>query len=157
MTLLPEVISNEIAAELCAGHISGPFTVEEAHIIFDGHFHTSPLGLIEKVPGDRKWRMIWHLSKMDAEGESTNGWLSSDDFPTHYYSASMMADFVSANPFLLLHPFWIYQNPCSLQCDATLPCMPCSNHDELPCHGLLVLPRMPCHGLVRCHACPAMG
>ena len=87
MTLLPEVISNKIAAKLSAGHISGPFTVEGAHIIFDGHFRPLPLGLIEKVPGDRKWRMIWHLLKTDAEGKSTNSWLSSDDFPTRYYSA----------------------------------------------------------------------
>ena len=98
-TLLPNVISNEITAELSAGRISGPFTVEEVHTIFDGHFRTSPLGLVEKVPGDGKWRMIRHLSKTDTEGESTNGWLSSDNFPTRYYSASMTADFVSPNPF----------------------------------------------------------
>ena len=120
-TLLPEVISNEIAAELSAGHISGPFTLEEAHFIFDGHFRTSPLGLVKKVPGDGKWQMIRHLSKMDAEGDSTNGWLSSDDFPTCYYSASMTADFVSAFPFALPHA---------------------------PCHGLVPLPCMPCHRLV---------
>ena len=134
-TLLPEVISNEIAAKLSTGRISGPFTPEEAHFIFDGHFHTSPLGLVEKVlelPGDEKWRMICHLSKTDTEGTSTNGWLSSDDFPTRYYSASMTADFVSAFPFVLPRV------PCHglvpLQCE--------------PCHGLVFpLPCMPCHGL----------
>ena len=131
-TLLPEVISNKIAAELSASHISGPFTVEEAYFIFDGHFRTSPLGLIKKVPGDGKWQMIRHLLKTDTEGESTNGWLSSDDFLTRYYSASMTADFMSAIPFVLPR----------MPCHGLVP-LPCA-----PCHRLVPLPCVPCHGLI---------
>ena len=99
-TVLPDVITNEIRAELIAGRLSSPFTLNEAHIIFDGHFCTSPLGLVEKHPGDGKWRMIRHLSKTDQDGDSTNGWLDANDFPTKYYSTSMTADFVS--PFSAL-------------------------------------------------------
>ena len=99
-TILPDIIANEIRAELSAGRLSSPFTLDEAHIIFDGHFHTSPLGLVEKHPGDGKWRMIRHLSKTDPKADSTNGWLDANDFPMKYYSTSMMANFVS--PFSLL-------------------------------------------------------
>jgi len=52
--------------------MSGPFSIDEAHAIFGGHFHTSPLGLVEKVPSDGSWQMIQHLSKMDNMGFSTN-------------------------------------------------------------------------------------
>ena len=81
-------------------HISGPFTLKEAHIIFNGNFHTSPLGLIKKVPGDGKWQMICHLSKEDTNGDSTNSWINATDFPMSYYAAMQTADFVSV--FLLL-------------------------------------------------------
>ena len=53
-TLLPETILHEIESELSAGGISGPFSIEGANIIFDGHFHTSTLGLGKKAPGDEK-------------------------------------------------------------------------------------------------------
>ena len=75
--------------------MSGPFTVEEATKIFGGHFRTSPVGLVEKYPGDGKWRMIWHLSKRDEHGHSTNDWVDSADFPTTYYSATTVASYVS--------------------------------------------------------------
>jgi len=55
----------------------------------------SPLSLVEKDPGSAKWRAIHHLSKEDAHGDSMNGWLNPDEFPTKYYSASMTADFMS--------------------------------------------------------------
>ena len=53
-TLLPETILCEIKSELSAGSISGPFSIEGANIIFDGHFRTSALGLGKKAPGDEK-------------------------------------------------------------------------------------------------------
>ena len=91
---LPHIIDDEITSELQAGRMSGPFSVSQAKMIFNGHFHMSPLSLIEKVPGSGKWRTICHLSKKDSTGESMNGWLNTDEFPTKYYSASMTADFV---------------------------------------------------------------
>ena len=77
--------------------MSSPFSVSDAQTIFNGHFHTSPLRLIKKIPGLGKWHMICHLSKEDEFGELTNGWLNVDDFPTKYYSANMTADFVSSS------------------------------------------------------------
>ena len=44
--LYPDIIDHELAEETEAGCMSGPFTVKEAHIIFDGHFHTSPVGSV---------------------------------------------------------------------------------------------------------------
>jgi len=54
----------------------------------------SPLSLVEKDPGSGKWCMIHHLLKEDDEGESTNGGLNVDDFPTKYSSANMASDLV---------------------------------------------------------------
>ena len=131
-TILTDIIVNEICPELSTGHLSGPFTLDEVHIIFDGHFRTSPLRLVEKHPGDGKWRMIRHLSKTDQEGDSTNGWLDTNDFLTKYYSASMTADFVS--PFSL----FCHELPSSW----VLPCTPLCH--EVPAMGIGFC-HEPCH------------
>ena len=55
--------------------MDGPLSIEEAHVIYGGHFHTCPLGLVEK-PGSLDLRMIRHFSKEDKFGHSTNGWLA---------------------------------------------------------------------------------
>ena len=94
-TLYPDIIDKEILEETSAGRMSGPFTVEEATKIFGGHFCTSPVGLIEKYPGNGKWHMIRHLSKRDEHSHSTNDWIDSVDFPTTYYSATTVASYVS--------------------------------------------------------------
>ena len=71
-----------------------PFTLEQASVIFDAPFHSLPLGLVEKVPGDGQWRIIRHLSKQDDEGQSTNAWVDSDEFPTVYFAASRVCHYV---------------------------------------------------------------
>ena len=93
--LHPEMIDKELLEETSAGRMSGLFTPDEARIIFDGHFCTSPVGLVEKVPGDGNWRMIHYLSKSDSTGFSTNDALDSDNFPTIFYSAAFVANWVS--------------------------------------------------------------
>ena len=51
----PTYMDNFIQKELYANHFDGPFTVQEAHYIFDGHFCTAPLSFIEK-PGSTALR-----------------------------------------------------------------------------------------------------
>ena len=53
--LHPEIIDNELLEETSAGQMLGPFTPDEAIIIFEGHFCTSPVGLVEKVLCDGNW------------------------------------------------------------------------------------------------------
>jgi len=67
---LPHIIDEKITSKLWAARMSGPFSVTQAKTIFNSHFHMSPLGLIEKVPGSGKWLTICHLSKKDAAGKS---------------------------------------------------------------------------------------
>ena len=98
----PDIIDQELLGETASGRMSGPFTIDQATIIFNGFFRCSPVGLVEKTPGDSNWRMIRHLSKQDATGCSTNDWIDSDDFPTTYFTASWVAQFVSAT--LVLYP-----------------------------------------------------
>ena len=92
-----------------AGHMSDPFTIDEVHVIFDGHFRTPPVGLVEKVPGDRKWQMIWHLSKTDCEGFLTNLSLDSHDCLTMYFSAADVAAWVST-----VYPYSLVSGTCLL-------------------------------------------
>jgi len=101
----PDIIDQELLDETASGRMSGPFTVEQATQIFGGFFRCAPVGLVEKTPGDGNWRMIHHLSKQDANGCSTNNWIDSDDFPTTYFTASWVAQFVSATVV-------IYPDPC---------------------------------------------
>ena len=105
--LNPMYIDCELKTEVDAGRMSGPFSIEDVHLIFRGHFRTSPLGLVEKPGKPGALRLICHLSKCDHNGESTNRWLDSDDFPTRWYSAVDCTDIV--NTFLALcdlPPFW---------------------------------------------------
>src|SRR5882672_4357932 len=91
----PDIINKELLDEVVAGHMSGPFTIAQASTILGGFFRCSPMGLVEKIPGDGNWRMIRHLSKQDVDGNLTNDWIDSDDFPTTYFNASWVAQFVS--------------------------------------------------------------
>ena len=93
--LFPTIIDHELLEETAANRMSGPFTEDEARYIFKGHFRTSPVSLVEKYPGDGKWRMIRHLSKTDGDGFSMNQWLDSTDFPTVFYSVATVASYVS--------------------------------------------------------------
>ena len=56
----PNYIMNLIAEEVAVGRMDGPYSVEEAHVIYGGHFHMCPLGLVEK-PGSADLRMICHF------------------------------------------------------------------------------------------------
>jgi len=89
---LPHVIDKEITSELTTKRMSGPFSIAQDNAIFGRHFCMSPLGLVEKLPGSGKWRTISHQSKEDTSGDSMNGWLNADDFPTKYYLANTTAD-----------------------------------------------------------------
>ena len=95
--LQPEFIHQELHAERQAGRMAGPFTKDEAHVVFRGHFRTAPLGLIKKPYKDKpsSWRLIRHLSKKDKNGQSTNSWINSDQWQTKWGTAAMVADFVS--------------------------------------------------------------
>jgi hypothetical protein len=97
--LNPSFIDNYLAGEVAAGRMSGPYSIEEAHAFFGGHFRTAPLGLVEKEPGLGKWRMIQNNSAVDAGGDSTNSWLDAKDILVRWHSCAAMADIVSCCPF----------------------------------------------------------
>ena len=46
--LHPDIVSDYIAKEVMLGRMAGPFTLEETHLVEKGHFHTVPVGLVEK-------------------------------------------------------------------------------------------------------------
>ena len=87
-------MNNFIQEELDAGRFNGPFSVDEAHEIFSGHFHTAPLGFIEK-PGSTTLHLIHHHSKINLYGDSTNNRLDPTIDATRFYTAADAANFVS--------------------------------------------------------------
>jgi len=90
----PSYMDNFIQEELTAGHFDGPFSVEEAHEIFGGHFCMAPLGFVEK-PGLSLLRLFHHHSKENKFGHSTNEWLYPSLDATRFYTAADAADLVS--------------------------------------------------------------
>ena len=58
--LHPEIIDLELNAEVSSNCMSGPFSISQASSIFGGFFHSSPVCLVEKVPGNGNWCMIRH-------------------------------------------------------------------------------------------------
>jgi len=99
----PSYMDNFLASEVATGHIDGPFTKDQAHAIFNGHFRTAPLGLIKNPGSDALW-MICHHSKIDDQGHSTNSWIDSSINTTKYYLAADAADFVSISSYHLFIP-----------------------------------------------------
>ena len=96
--LYPEIVSDYIAEEVTLGHIAGPFTQEETHLVAKGHFRTVPVGLVEKDSSKGTFCMIQHFSKEDELGISVNSQIDSDDFPTCWHSAYTMAGYVRHLP-----------------------------------------------------------
>jgi hypothetical protein len=92
-----DMVDEHFSQEFAAGRMSGPYIIQEAHILFHGHFQTAPMGFIEKPPGCRKWRMIRNLSACDSHRFSTNCWLDAKDKPIKWYTCSMLADMVRIN------------------------------------------------------------
>jgi hypothetical protein len=112
--LNPSFIDDYLAGEVKAGRMSGPYTRDEAHAFFGGHFRTSPLGLVEKEPGMGKWRMIQNNSALDGTGQSTNSWLDAKDILIKWNTCADMADLVSSDIsrpgiFSAVHVSLLYQ------------------------------------------------
>ena len=93
--LRPAVVTDYISEEVVLGHMSGPFTKDETHTIFGGHFRMVPIGLVEKDLVKGTYCLIQHFSKQDEFGVSVNSQLNSNDFPTQWHSAYTMACYVS--------------------------------------------------------------
>ena len=76
--------------------MSGPFTVQQAEQFFGGPFQTAPLAIVPKLgAGPDHWHMVQNLSFRDEFGISVNDLIDSDDFPTTWGTAQIMADWVS--------------------------------------------------------------
>jgi len=111
----PTYMDTFIQEELDAGRFNGPFTIQEAHLIFGSHFHTAPLGFIEK-PGSTVLRLIHHHSKEDGLSQSTNGWLDPSMDATRFYMAADATDFMSLTFWPLFFPIYTtcFKNSCIL-------------------------------------------
>ena len=94
-------IKTYISDELRLGCFSGPFTPSQ---LFDkiGPFRSSPFQIVVQPGLDgapAKVRVCCNLSHKGISGRSVNDEIDSNDFPTRWGSAELMASVVSAVPF----------------------------------------------------------
>jgi len=83
--------------------MDGPLSVAMAHLIFKGHFRTTPLAFGGK-PSLKDLCLIQHHSKEDHLGFLTNAWIDSSMGITKFYSTAHAADFVSKTQTHYLNP-----------------------------------------------------
>jgi len=92
--------------EVIAGRMHGPFCREEMEDIMKRPFQSSPLIIDVQPQPDGvldKLRMCRHLSKRDKLHPSTNDFVDTSKFPTHFGSVSEVAEIVSfLFPYLTL-------------------------------------------------------
>jgi len=112
----PLYLDKFIQDKLDASHFNGPFSFKEAYMIFDGHFHTTPLGFVEK-PGSTALKLIRHHSKEDRFGNSMNSWLDLSYDTMKFYTTSDAAEFVS-----FTHYHYIFLSlPCTIHLNTPSP------------------------------------
>ena len=98
-----EFIEDYLTSEVSCGRMSGPFTREETERVLRGPFLSSPLiiDVQPQQPGTPdKLRLCRHLSKGSRVQESANSYISKEQFPTRFDTASRVAHFVSLVPCL---------------------------------------------------------
>lgn len=93
-----DAILEYLRKEVASGRMSGPFTRDEVEKTLRGPFISSPIiAVVQPQPGDTpdKIRICRHLSKSTRAHPSVNSFISKDDFPTRFDTASKVADIVS--------------------------------------------------------------
>ncbi|KAG2127254.1 uncharacterized protein EDB93DRAFT_1096635, partial [Suillus bovinus] len=88
----PDIIKKYCNDKVELGCMSGPFSKEEVHHIFGGHFISSPLGLVEKSGELGKYWFVWDLFFKNKDRYTINSWLDADDFPTEWGTAAQVAE-----------------------------------------------------------------
>lgn len=100
-----EFIKDYFVAEVSCGRMSGPFSQEDAERVLRGPFLSSPLIIDAQAqqPGmpDKLW-LCRHLLKGSRLQESANSYISKEQFPTCFDTASCVAHLVSFFFFLVM-------------------------------------------------------
>ena len=99
MLIYPDAINNYLTDELSAGRMSGPFSLQYAEKALRGAILCSPLLVsvqVQQPSKPDKLRVCHHLSKGDKNTPLMNYHIQKEDFPTHFDTASKVADIVSS-------------------------------------------------------------
>jgi len=104
---LPDV-DEYLKEEVVAGRMSGPFSKAMVEDILRGPFQSSPLIVSVQPQGSGepdKIHICRHLSKSSRNIPSVNSFISKHNFPTHFDTASQVADMVSSFFYTFGMPF----------------------------------------------------
>lgn len=88
-----------LSEEIAAGRMDGPFTESEMRELCGGHFAACPVHVVTQTDekGKVKKRVVRNMSYAGEQGYSVNDLINSDDFPTQWGSAPVVADIVSCH------------------------------------------------------------
>lgn len=94
------VIDDYLREEIEAQRMDGPFTEGQMRDLVGGHFAACPVHVVTQVgeAGKVKKRIVRNMSYEGLAGYSVNDLIDSDDFPTEWGSASVVAAIVSHQP-----------------------------------------------------------
>ena len=101
-------IYNYLTEEVQDGRMSGPLSHAGVELTLRGPFFSSPLlvSVQPQAPGTPdKIRMCKNLSKATKTASSVNSYILKESFPTHFDTASRVADIVS---LLLPYPYSLH-------------------------------------------------
>jgi len=120
-------INDYCQEELVAARMSGPFSDPEMHSLCKGHFAACPVHVVVTTDkfGKIKHCIIHNISFHGMASFSVNDLVDSDDFPTKWGMASIVANIMSFS--LLLSPsvaFWsspLFENDCQYPLQVLLP------------------------------------
>lgn len=90
-------IDEYLTEEITAGRMDGPYSEREMRKMCGGHFAACPVHVVTQADevGKLKRRIVRNMSYKGQAGYSVNDLLDSDDFPTEWGSASVVANIVS--------------------------------------------------------------
>lgn len=89
-----DAIVQDIMSEVALGRVAGPFsTAALEHLV--GPFRTCPLGVIPKSGSTGKFRIVRDLSAKGGRSQSVNDEIDSDEWPTRWDGAKVIASYAS--------------------------------------------------------------
>uniref|UniRef100_A0A0W0GD20 Uncharacterized protein n=1 Tax=Moniliophthora roreri TaxID=221103 RepID=A0A0W0GD20_MONRR len=97
----PEVVDNYITKELAASRFSGPFSKQTMETIMWGPFISLPFIVLVQDQGPDsppKYHVCQNLSKETQEQCSVNSFIKKESFPTHFHTATRVAELVASAP-----------------------------------------------------------
>ncbi|TFY75818.1 hypothetical protein EWM64_g8195 [Hericium alpestre] len=132
-------IDQYLLEELEEGRMSGPYSRSEMEEICGGFFAACPVHAVVTIDenGKVKWHIVRNISYKGDAGYSSNDLVDSDDFPTRWGTASVMADIAGSRGDSVFSLYASSHTISRILCDDFSPLAPPFRHLPTKTHGAL--------------------